>query len=204
MLIHFPDRVNEFSDEDEEIEFSSGEYDPNNIGGNGSGGYACQHDMRKYRKIDQTENDGEAEDGALGSDSEFENLKDKGSRAKISHVSFRAIFVGRQTTRYRWAATFNIYVFHLAFVLQQRNFKQKIISLLKRFKVPEELDGGGARGPGALSDALFEELDSLSCEGDDSGPDMDSLSVGSTPKPSLRPFFTNSKNMMHENMMGWF
>lgn len=96
------------------------------------------------------------------------------------------------------------------FELQQRNFKQKIISLLKRFKVPEELDGGEARGPGALRgkrelDALFEELDSLSgLDGDDSGPDMDSLSVGSTPKPSLRPFFTNSKNMMHENMMGWF
>lgn len=73
--------------------------------------------------------------------------------------------------------------------------------------MPEELDGGEARGPGALRgerdlDALFEELDSLSC--DDSGPDMDNLSVGSTPKPSLRPFFTNSKNMMHENMMGWF
>lgn len=88
------DRVNEFSDEDEEIEFSSGEYDPNNIGGNGSsGGYACKHDMRKYRKIDQTENDGEAEDGALGSDSEFENLKEKGSRAKISHVSCRVFLL---------------------------------------------------------------------------------------------------------------
>lgn len=92
-MFSISDRVNEFSDEDEEIEFSSGEYDPNNIGGNGSGGYACKHDMRKYRKIDQTENDGEAEDGALGtnpvdSDSEFENLKEKGSRAKISHVSF--------------------------------------------------------------------------------------------------------------------
>lgn len=77
---HFTDRANEFSDEDEEIEFSSGEYDPNNVAGNG--GY-----MRKYRKIDQTENDGEAEDGALGSDSEFENLKEKGSRAKISQVN---------------------------------------------------------------------------------------------------------------------
>lgn len=93
---------------------------------------------------------------------------------------------------------------------QQRNFKQKIISLLRRFKVPEEMDGGVARGQAALRnerelDALFQELDSLSCcEGDDSGPDMDSLSIGSTPKPSLRPFFTNSKNMLHDNMMGWF
>lgn len=103
------DRVNEFSDEDEEIEFSSGEYDPNNMGGNGSGNgpgvsgdhltgydakrdYAMKRDLRKYRKIDP--NDGEADDGALGanpadSDSEFENLKVKGSsRAKISHVSW--------------------------------------------------------------------------------------------------------------------
>lgn len=91
--------------------------------------------------------------------------------------------------------------------MQQRNFKQKIMTLLKRFKVPDE--DGGARGAGTLRnerelDALFQELDSLSCEGDDSGPDMDSLSVGSTPKPSLRPFFTNSKNMLHENLMGWY
>lgn len=108
------DRVNEFSDEDEEIEFSSGEYDPNNIGGNGSGngpgvsgdrltgydakrGYAMKRDLRKYRKIDQAENDGEADDGALGtnpgdSDSEFENIKVKGSsRAKISHVRIFSI-----------------------------------------------------------------------------------------------------------------
>lgn len=83
------------------------------------------------------------------------------------------------------------------------------MTLLKRFKVPDDMDGG-ARGANTLRDereldALFQELDSLSCcEGDDSGPDMDSLSVGSTPKPSLRPFFTNSKNMLHENLMGWF
>lgn len=55
-------------------------------------GYAMKRDLRKYRKIDQAENDGEGDDGALGanpadSDSEFENLKVKGStRAKISHV----------------------------------------------------------------------------------------------------------------------
>jgi hypothetical protein len=43
-------------------------------------------------------------------------------------------------------------------------------------------------------DALFQELESLSCgEGEESGLDIDSISIGSTPKPSLRPFFTNSK-----------
>jgi phosphofurin acidic cluster sorting protein 2 len=80
---------------------------------------------------------------------------------------------------------------------------------LKRFKVPE-LEGelGVQRGQGALRgerdlDALFQELDSLTCgEGEDSGQDMDSLSIGSTPKPSLRPFFTNSKGMLNENLTG--
>ena len=92
--------------------------------------------------------------------------------------------------------------------LQQRNFKQKIVALLKRFKVSEELDGGVTRGSSSLRgerdlDALFQELESLSCcEGDDSGPDLDSLSIGSTPKPSLRPFFTNSRIMLHDNVAG--
>ncbi|KAG4067941.1 hypothetical protein HA402_010627 [Bradysia odoriphaga] len=177
------DRVNEYSDEDEENEFSSGEQDDDGTDAGLTGydakrGYAAKHDLRKYRKLERSENDGD--DGALctnpvDSDSEFENLKDKGSRAKIS---------------------------------RQRNFKQKIVALLKRFKVPEELDGSVARAGGALRagerelDALFQELESLSCEGDDSGPDMDSLSIGSTPKPSLRPFFTNSRNMLHDNLIG--
>ncbi|EDS39369.1 conserved hypothetical protein [Culex quinquefasciatus] len=107
-------------------------------------------------------------DDGLSGDSDFDNMgKDKGSRAKMS---------------------------------RQRNFKQRIISLLKRFKVPDELEGDvPERGPSGLRgkrdlDALFQELESLSCgEGDDSGQDMDSLSIGSTPKPSLRPFFENSK-----------
>lgn len=92
--------------------------------------------------------------------------------------------------------------------LQQRNFKQKIVALLKRFKASEELEGEVSRGTAALRgerdlDALFQELESLSCcEGDDSGPDMDSLSIGSTPKPSLRPFFTNSRIMLHDNSAG--
>lgn len=68
------------------------------------------------------------------------------------------------------------------------------MSLLKRFR-PEELEGEvrqGQRGERDL-DALFQELESLSCgEGEESGLDIDSISIGSTPKPSLRPFFANS------------
>jgi len=45
---------------------------------------------------------------------------------------------------------------------------------------------------------LFDELD-LS----DSGPDLDTLSILSTPKPSLRPFFSSSRtNMIHEGISG--
>lgn len=93
--------------------------------------------------------------------------------------------------------------------LQQRNFKQKIVALLKRFKVPEEIEesrhgAGGRLRPGHTQlDELFQELDELSCgDGEDSGPDVDSLSIGSTPKPSLRPFFTNSRNTLHEHIKG--
>ncbi|XP_059609913.1 phosphofurin acidic cluster sorting protein 2-like isoform X3 [Phlebotomus argentipes] len=178
------DRVNEYSDEDEEGEFSSGE--ENDDPGDGVlSGYDAKRGYAKrgsnYRKLERSENDAETEDAPIGqnpgdSDSEFENLgKDKGNRAKMS---------------------------------RQRNFKQKIVALLKRFKVPEELDGGVSRHSGRgerVLDALYQELESLSCgEGDESGPDMDTVSVGSTPKPSLRPFFTNSRTMLHENLMGDF
>lgn len=81
------------------------------------------------------------------------------------------------------------------------------MALLKRFKVPEEIEESRHAGrlrPGHQQlDELFQELDELSCgDGDDSGPDVDSLSIGSTPKPSLRPFFANSRNMMHEHIKG--
>lgn len=167
------DRVNEYSDEDEEQEFSSGDENDDGLSGYAAKrNYAGKRDA--YKKFDHRgDNDGEGDDGNLlpsnqvDSDSDFDNMgKDKGSRAKMS---------------------------------RQRNFKQRIISLLKRFKVPDELEGDvPERGPSLRGkrdlDALFQELESLSCgEGDDSGQDMDSLSIGSTPKPSLRPFFENSK-----------
>ncbi|KAL5284951.1 PACS1 family protein [Megaselia abdita] len=156
------DRVAEYSDEDEENEFSSGEENDDAID---LGGYTDRqkNNLRKYRS------------NQVDSDSEFE-MKDKGlSRAKIS---------------------------------RQRNFKQKIVALLKRFKVTDELEGGVSRGATALRndrelDALFQELESLSvCENDDSGPDMDTLSVGSTPKPSLRPFFSSSKAVLNDTLGG--
>lgn len=43
--------------------------------------------------------------------------------------------------------------------------------------------------------ALFQELESLSCD-DDSGGEQDTMSISSTPKPSLRPFFSSSRSLL--------
>lgn len=92
--------------------------------------------------------------------------------------------------------------------VRQRNLKQKFISLLKRFRVNEELqslDNDQETISRKLSvvrddmdavdiEDLFEELEDLS----DSGPEMDTMSISSTPKPSLRPFFSSSRSLLHD------
>ena len=45
--------------------------------------------------------------------------------------------------------------------------------------------------PAEIED-LFDQLDE---DFSDSGPDVDTISIGSTPKPSLKPFFCSSKNL---------
>lgn len=70
---------------------------------------------------------------------------------------------------------------------QGSNLKQKLSALLKRFKVSEELqvlehDQDAERHQQEIEDLLFDELEDLS----DSGPEMDNMSISSTPKPSLR------------------
>jgi len=45
---------------------------------------------------------------------------------------------------------------------------------------------------------LFDELEDLS----DSGPDLDTMSVSSTPKPSLRPFFSSSRSLLAPSHSG--
>lgn len=47
--------------------------------------------------------------------------------------------------------------------------------------------------PAEIED-LFDQLEDLS----DSGPEVDNISVGSTPKPSLKPFFNSSRSLIHE------
>ncbi|XP_064490363.1 phosphofurin acidic cluster sorting protein 2-like [Ornithodoros turicata] len=84
--------------------------------------------------------------------------------------------------------------------MRKRNIKQKFIALLKKFRVqgaeafdtehyPEELEQELMhKNPREIEDLLFDELDDLS----DSGPEADDISISSTPKPSLRPFFSTS------------
>lgn len=87
---------NEYSDEDEEQEFSSNDDD-------GLSGYAAKRNYASkrdnYRKLERNENDAEADEnlgGAQGdSDSDFE-VKVKGSRAnKMSRVSVANLIVAR-------------------------------------------------------------------------------------------------------------
>jgi hypothetical protein len=54
---------------------------------------------------------------------------------------------------------------------------------------------GGDVDPTEIED-LFEELEDLS----DSGPEIDTMSISSTPKPSLRPFFSSSRSLLQETL----
>jgi len=91
---------------------------------------------------------------------------------------------------------------------RQRNIRQKFVALLRRFKVNEPDDLAGLKSsqltsqqraqvgdvdPDEIED-LINELEDLS----DSGPEVDTISVGSTPKPSLRPFFSSSRSLIRE------
>ncbi|KAK6183490.1 hypothetical protein SNE40_010963 [Patella caerulea] len=85
---------------------------------------------------------------------------------------------------------------------RQRNLKQRFIALWKRFKVSEDaLDSEADHDlidpdnpAGDIDDLLFDELDDLS----DSGPELDTMSVMSTPKPRLRPFFSGRSSSSHD------
>ncbi|CAD5231916.1 unnamed protein product [Bursaphelenchus xylophilus] len=82
----------------------------------------------------------------------------------------------------------------------QKNLKQRLTKLLRRFKVPEEnVDEGDTHSvlkPTAEElEEIFEELENIS----DSGPEieMDKLSIRSNPRPGLhRPFFGSKSDIL--------
>ena len=79
---------------------------------------------------------------------------------------------------------------------------------VRRFKVtePEDLKGafrGNTEQNSQVNDIDPEEIEDLLNELEDYsdyGPDMDSASVGSTPKPSLRPFFSSSRSLIRDTL----
>ncbi|XP_049823599.1 phosphofurin acidic cluster sorting protein 1 isoform X2 [Aethina tumida] len=81
----------------------------------------------------------------------------------------------------------------------RHNLKQRFVSLLRRFRVADSEGGRGADldNPSDIQ-ALFQELESLSCD-EDSGNEQDTMSISSTPKPSLRPFFSSSRSLLDSN-----
>lgn len=86
------DRVNEYSDEDEEQEFSSGDENDEGLSGYAAKrNYAGKRDS--YKKFESGEQDGEQEDGNMlpsnqaDSDSDFDNMGKEKSRGKMSRVS---------------------------------------------------------------------------------------------------------------------
>nr|KAF6501766.1 hypothetical protein HJG59_013759 [Molossus molossus] len=90
---------------------------------------------------------------------------------------------------------------------RQQNFKQKVVALLRRFRVSEEvLDS--EQDPAEHVPEVEEDLDLLYDTLDmehpsDSGPDMeDDDSVLSTPKPKLRPYFEGLSHSSSQTEIG--
>uniref|UniRef100_A0A8C2VUX0 Phosphofurin acidic cluster sorting protein 2 n=1 Tax=Chinchilla lanigera TaxID=34839 RepID=A0A8C2VUX0_CHILA len=90
---------------------------------------------------------------------------------------------------------------------RQQNFKQKVVALLRRFKVSDEvLDS--EQDPAEHIPEVEEDLDLLYDTLDmenpsDSGPDMeDDDSVLSTPKPKLRPYFEGLSHSSSQTEIG--
>ncbi|XP_036162315.1 phosphofurin acidic cluster sorting protein 2 isoform X4 [Myotis myotis] len=88
----------------------------------------------------------------------------------------------------------------------QQNFKQKVVALLRRFKVSEEVldseQDPAERVPEAEDlDLLYDTLDMENPS--DSGPDLeDDDSVLSTPKPKLRPYFEGLSHSSSQTEVG--
>ncbi|MGH0141420.1 UNVERIFIED_CONTAM: hypothetical protein FKN15_012382 [Acipenser sinensis] len=88
---------------------------------------------------------------------------------------------------------------------QQQNFKQRVVALLKRFRVSEEvLDS--EQDPAEQIPEVEEDLDldSLDIENpSDSGPELDDDdSVLSTPKPKLKPYFEGMSHSSSQTEIG--
>ncbi|KAF4089807.1 hypothetical protein AMELA_G00042570 [Ameiurus melas] len=72
-------------------------------------------------------------------------------------------------------------------ITRQQNFKQRVVALLRRFRVSDEVLAEQAPEP---PPEVEEDLESLDFENPSDSPDLeDDDSVLSTPKPQLKPYF---------------
>ncbi|KAM9294084.1 phosphofurin acidic cluster sorting protein 2 isoform 2-T2 [Gastrophryne carolinensis] len=91
-------------------------------------------------------------------------------------------------------------------ITRQQNFKQKVVALLRRFKVSDEvLDS--EQDPGEHAPEVEEDMDllydTLIDNPSDSGPEMeDDDSVLSTPKPKLKPYFEGLSHSSSQTEIG--
>lgn len=82
-----------------------------------------------------------------------------------------------------------------SFNRQQRNIKKKFISLLKKFKVASD-ESDGEHFPEDQDnelldeDFLYDDLDEMNLSDSGTEGNLDEISIGSTPKPVLRPYFS--------------
>ncbi|GMS79463.1 hypothetical protein PENTCL1PPCAC_1638, partial [Pristionchus entomophagus] len=82
----------------------------------------------------------------------------------------------------------------------KKNMKQRLVNLLKKFRVPDEGGNEAAasssgREPTAKElQALFDELDELSDSGNE-GVAADEISIVSNPRPALRPYFSSREQL---------
>uniref|UniRef100_A0A674A4Z8 Si:ch211-126j24.1 n=1 Tax=Salmo trutta TaxID=8032 RepID=A0A674A4Z8_SALTR len=93
----------------------------------------------------------------------------------------------------------------LTLLLQQPNFKQKFVALLKRFKVTDEVSiacfNCSTQEVEEDLDLLYDSLEVYNQS--DSGPEMeDNESVLSTPKPKLKPFFEGMSHSSSQTEIG--
>lgn len=91
--------------------------------------------------------------------------------------------------------------------LHQKNFKQKLIALIKKFRTDDSdfeieeqyrealereiMEAAAGRGSRAIEELLEEDIE-VEEESGSEAEDWDNISETSTPKPSLRPFFSST------------
>ncbi|XP_012579960.1 PREDICTED: phosphofurin acidic cluster sorting protein 2 isoform X2 [Condylura cristata] len=149
--------------------------------------------MQAGPKAKSTDNDSEEEDESFSSEQDASD--DAAQGQDLDEDDFDVGKPGKQRRSIVRTAS-----------MTRQNFKQKVVALLRRFKVSDEvLDS--EQDPAERVPEVEEDLDllydALDADPSDSGPDMeDDDSVLSTPKPKLRPYFEGLSHSSSQTEVG--